>query len=227
MKDQFQKFILPILNKKKPKKILEIGVLDGGATIQLLKYCETNGAKLTSIEPIEWFGKIPDDLKPSFNNFSSEVLKKKVYAKYVEEIFKLSLQNNWKCLKTTSYDFLNSIEFESFDLCLWDADHNYFNLFRDLKKLHLKSKIGSQILIQGIEKWNRKDQYADPKNIPLEYYYGKKQGLIRAIKDFLKVTSHRRYFRLIPYLFFSKKKWNYKKLTSVKHGLGILERIRD
>ena len=77
--------------------------------------------------------------------------------------------------KKTSNSYLNSKEFDGFDLCLWDADHNYFNLLRDLKDLHMKSKIGDQILIQGIEKWNRKDQYANPKNIPLEFYFGKKQ----------------------------------------------------
>jgi len=226
MKDQFENHILPLLKRRKPKKILELGVLDGGATIQLLRYCEENDANLISVEPIEWQGNIPNDLKKSFTDFSSDVLKDKIYPKYVEEIFKLNLDKNWRCLKKTSNSYLNSKEFDGFDLCLWDADHNYFNLLRDLKDLHMKSKIGDQILIQGIEKWNRKDQYANSKNIPLEFYFGKKQGLKKAIKDFLKITSNRRYFRTIPFLYFTKKKWKYKNLTMDKHGLGLLEKIK-
>lgn len=227
MKDQFENHILPILNKKKPKTILELGVLDGGATIQLLKYCNENNAKLISIEPIEWSGNIPNEIKKSFNNFSSDVLKDKIYPKHIEEVFKLNLEKNWKCLKKTSNSFLNSLEFEGFDLCLWDADHNYFNLLRDLKDLHLRSKIGDQILIQGIEKWNRKDQYANEKNIPIEFYYGEKQGLNKAITEFVKITSKRRYFRTIPFLYFSRKSWDYKVITTEKHGLGMLEKVKD
>ncbi len=227
MKDQFEKHILPLLKEKSPKIILELGVLDGGATIQILKYCKENKAKLISIEPIEWQGEIPDELKPSYDNFSSEVLDEKIKPKFIEEIFKKNLEDNWKCFKMTSNEFLNSTEFSGFDICLWDADHNYFNLLRDLRSLHLKSKIGDQILIQGIEKWNRKDQYANPKKIPLEFHYGKKQGLKKAIIDFLKLTSNRRYFRTIPFLYFSKKKWKYKELTSDKHGLGMLKKVTD
>ena len=51
--------------------------------------------------------------------------------------------------------------------------------------------------------------------------------IFKAIKDFLKITSNRRYFRTVPFLFITKKKWKYKNLTMKKHGLGLLEKIND
>tara|TARA_B100001057_G_C22712713_1_gene896453 strand:+ start:458 stop:1141 length:684 start_codon:yes stop_codon:yes gene_type:complete len=227
MKDQFERHILPILIKKKPKKILELGVLEGGATIQILKYCNENNANLVSVDPTEWTGEIPQELKTSFKGFASNVLGRSIHPKFIEEVYRLKLEKNWKCIKKTSNEFLNSSEFNGFDLCLWDADHNYFNLLRDLKNLHKKSQAGNQILIQGLSKWNRKDQYSDPESIPLEFYKGKNQGLIKAIKKFIKLTNHRRYFRTLPFFYLTKKNWKYKKITSNNHGLGILEKLND
>ena len=225
MKDQFKEFILPYLEKKKPKKILEIGVLDGGATIQILEYCKKNNCELISIDPIGWSGDIPENIKKSYDNFSSELLGEKLKPIFIEKIFELDLNKNWKCLKTTALEYLKSKDFDGFDVCLWDGDHNYYSLFNELKRLNVKSKKGDLIFVQGIGKWNRKDQYYSKNLIPLEYVYGKKQGLIRAIKDFLKITARIRYFRLIPFFYLTQKNWKYKKLTSKRHGLGLLKKL--
>ena len=225
MKDQFKNFILPYLKKRKPKKILEIGVLDGGATIQILKYCEENNCQLVSIDPLAWTGNIPDEIKKPYKDFTSNILGQNLRPTYVEKIFELNLNKNWTCLKINALDFLNSESFDSFDVCLWDGDHNYFSLFNELKLLHLKSKKDDLIFIQGIEKWNRKDQYYSKKLIPLEFQNGKKQGLIRAINDFVKITTNIRYFRLIPFLYLKSKNWKYKKITNKNHGLALLTKL--
>ena len=225
MKDQFKEFILPYLEEKKPKKILEIGVYDGGATIQILEYCKKNDCQLVSIEPIEWRGNIPEEIKKPYDNFNSKILGKSIKPSYVEKIFELNLDKNWQCLKTTALDFFKSKKFNNFDISLWDGDHNYYSLFNELKYLHRKSKKDDLIFVQGVEKWNRKDQYYSKDLIPLEFIHGKKQGLISAIKDFIKVTSKTRYFRSIPFLHLTYKGWEQKKLTKKKHGLVLLKKL--
>jgi predicted O-methyltransferase YrrM len=229
MKDLFDKHIQPILEVKKPKTLMEIGVLKGGVTIKSLEYCKEFDAKLTSIEPVAWSGKIPEEIKPAAPGFDSSILGNAIVPEYVEKIYEIGLETNWNCIKSTSLQYLSSTDYKGFDCYLIDGDHNYFTLYNELSQLHRKTKPGDIIFMHDVGKWGRLDQYYNESNIPLEYLYSKKQGLLTAIEDFVKASTHTIYRRWrnhrIPFYRTKKQTWRYKTVTLEQYGLGMLERL--
>ena len=63
MHRKFDSHTRAILDRHKPKTLLEIGVLHGQHTLRILEWCEENGASLTSVDPAPWEGEIPGELK--------------------------------------------------------------------------------------------------------------------------------------------------------------------
>ena len=65
----FESHVKVLLEKHRPKKLLEIGVLRGENTLNLLEWCAENGAHLTSLDPVQWAGDLPEELKQSFKGY--------------------------------------------------------------------------------------------------------------------------------------------------------------
>lgn len=228
MKDLFDKYIIPILKERKPKTILEIGVLTGGVTIKALEYCRKYSAKVTSVEPVAWAGNIPEEISAPAPGFHSGYLDNIIVPEYIEKVFEQGLDKYWVCKKMTSIQYLASEEFKGFDMYLIDGDHNYYTLYNELVLIHRWTKKGDVIFIHDVVKWGKRDQYYDESAIPIKYLYGKKQGLLRSINDFIKDTTYY-HFRLlinrIPILTKKVKNYQYTTVTRDQYGLGCLERI--
>jgi len=229
MKELFDKHIRPMLNEKMPKNLLEIGVLGGGVTIKALEYCKEFSAKLTSVEPVAWRGEIPEEIKPAAQGFDSSILGGAIVPEYVEQIYKTGLDTHWNCIKSTSLQYLSSTAYKGFDCFFVDGDHNYFSLYNELSQIHRKSKPGDIIFMHDVGKWGRIDQYDDESNIPLEFLYSNKQGLLTAIEDFIKASTYTMYKRWlnhrIPLYKTKKQTWRYTTVTKEQYGLGMLERM--
>lgn len=221
----FESHIRQILDDRKPKTLLEIGVLRGDCTLQLLEWCAANGAHLTSLDPVAWEGELPEEVKQALPGYKYKRGQQGfeewvVVPKGLEEVFRRGLQTHWTCLKTRSLDYLNSPEFRGFDLYLIDGDHNYFTVTRELERIHQHSKPGDVLLFNDVTgPWARRDLYYDPDFIPTEYRHTKKQGVRTAIDDFLDRSSQKRLWwrRDCPYRFCL--------LTKKQNGLGVLARI--
>lgn len=184
----FDSHILSLLEKHKPREILEIGVLRGDATLRLLRWCSMNNAHLTSIDPVEWEGDLPDDVKAGWPGYQYKRGKDygETRPESVEEIYRHNLDQYWTCRKTTSIDFLSN-GYGGCDLALIDGDHNYYTVSNELRLLSLKAKTGDVFLLHDISRksYARKDFYYDRTLVPLEWQDGKKQGVLTAIKDFM------------------------------------------
>ena len=141
----------------------------------------------------------------------------------------MGLDKHWTCNKTTSLEYLNSSDFQGFDLYLLDGDHNYFTLYKELCLIHRRSKPGDIIIMHDVMKWGRHDQYYDESNIPLDYLYGKKQGLLTAIEDFIVTSSYITYKRWrnnrVPFYKDKIQNWSYNTITKEQYGLGMLKRM--
>ncbi len=137
--------IQPIFEAIQPKNIIEIGSDRGDNTLNLLKYCQENNAKLHVIDPL-----------PQYDVDSWQ-------AKYGELVtFHLSL----------SLHALPLIE--RFDLVLIDGDHNWYTVFNELKLIEKLSLEMNQpfplILLHDIAwPYARRDLYYNPDTIPEEY----------------------------------------------------------
>jgi len=221
----FDDHILPILNSSTPTTILEIGVLHGKNTLQILEWCSTNNSHLTSIDPVGWTGDIPEHLMAPMDGYiykrGDETLEKlTITPTGIEEVFEKGLDKNWTYYKQRSLDFLASPDFQGYDLYLIDGDHNYFTVMQELSSIHNVSKAGDILLFNDVTgHWARNDLYYDPEFIPKEHRNGKKQGVLTAIKDFLDQVSEKRLLRRIncPY--------EFKMLTRKNDGIGFLKRL--
>ena len=144
MNRHWDKTILPLLIKIKPKHIVEIGSDKGRNTRNILKYCEENNAKLTSIDP-----------KP---NFDVDKLKKQYGEKF----------DLYQDLSLRTLPFL-----DDFDVILIDGDHNWYTVYNELKTIEKISKKSNKyplILFHDIcWPYGRRDLYYNPETIPEEY----------------------------------------------------------
>ena len=214
-----------ILDEHKPKALLEIGVLRGDSTLKLLEWCASNGAHLTSLDPVAWDGDLPEEVKqpmPAYeykrgqDGFEDWT----IVPKALEEVFQRGLDRYWTCLKTRSLDYLDLPEFKGFNFYLIDGDHNYYTVSRELELIHRHSKAGDIVLFNDVAPpYARKDLYYDPKFIPAEYLNGRKQGVLTAIEDFLDSLSQKWLWKRknCPYRF--------RVLTKKHNGLGVLTRV--
>ena len=214
-----------MLDARRPKSLLEIGVLRGANTIKLLEWCAENGASLTSIDPVRWEGDLPGEVKRPLEGYKYKRGQKEyedvvVVPGYIETVYRRGLDKYWTCLKVRSLDYLQSSSFSAFDMYLIDGDHNYFTVSKELRLIHAKSRIGDALLFNDVAgTWARKDQYYDSTFIPPEYIEGTKQGVLTALKDFLVSVSQKwLWWRTgCPYRF--------KILTRRNDGLALLERV--
>ncbi|MFQ5801482.1 MAG: class I SAM-dependent methyltransferase [Candidatus Methylomirabilales bacterium] len=222
----FESHIRWLLDVRRPKSLLEVGVLRGANTLKLLEWCAQNGASLTSLDPLGWEGNLPDEIKQPFEGYKYKRGQKQfadmvVVPEYLEIVYRQGLDQHWICLKMRSLEYLQSPSFAGFDMYLIDGDHNYFTVSNELRLIHEKGKIGDVLLFNDVVgRWARQDLYYDPTFIPNEYRGGPRQGVLTAIEDFLDSLSRRRlWWRLdCPYRF---------KIVTRRHdGLGLLERVR-
>ena len=215
MHRHWNKTILPLIEKIKPKHIVEIGSATGINTNNILDYCRHNNSKLTAIDP-----------KPKFdvNELKDE------YGEKFEFFEELSL---------------NALPFlEKFDIILIDGDHNWYTVFSELKSIeqHYQKENGFPIIILHDICWpyGRRDLYYNPDTIPNDYLLpyaelgmipnqkelskdkgmglnykgfnnalyegGDKNGVLTAVEDFIHESSLDLIFYSIP----------------AYHGLGIL-----
>ena len=138
----------------------------------------------------------------------------------LEEVFKRGLQSHWSCLKTRSLDFLNSPDFQGYDVYLIDGDHNHYTVTRELELIDPHFRAGDLILFNDVAgAWSRRDLYYDKDFIPLEHIGGARQGVLTAINDFLDSKSQKRLWtrKNCPYQF--------KVLTKKHYGLGVMSRL--
>ena len=116
----FDSHIKPILDARKPKTLLEIGVLRGDSTLKLLEWCAANGAHLTSLDPVAWEGGLPEEVKQPMPGYEYKRGQAgfedwSIVPLALEEVFKRGLDHHWTCRKTRSLDYLGSEEFIGFD----------------------------------------------------------------------------------------------------------------
>lgn len=220
----FESHIRPILDDRQPKTILEIGVLRGDCTLQLLEWCSANAAHLTSLDPVAWDGELPEEVKQPLPGYKykrgQEDFKDWVIVPQgLEEVFRRGLQTYWTCVKTRSLDYLDSPAFNGFDLYLIDGDHNYFTVTRELELIHRRFKDRDILLFNDVTgAWAYSDLYYDPEFIPAEYICGRKQGVLPAINDFLDSLSQKRLWRRkdCPY--------SFRIVTKEHNGLAVMTR---
>jgi len=220
----FDSHIRKILDERKPKTLLEIGVLRGESTLQLLQWCSENGAKLTSLDPVAWEGDLPEEVKRPVEGYKYKRGKDgfedwSIVPVGVEEAFRRGLDIHWNCLKERSLDYLQSPEFKGFDIYLIDGDHNYYTVTQELTQIHKYFTPGDAVLFNDVAgAYARRDLYYDPDFIPAEYQNGRKQGVLNAINDFLDSLSKKQLWRRknCPY--------EFRILTKKNNGLGVLTR---
>ncbi len=219
----FDSHIRQILDEHQPKTLLEIGVLRGESTLQLLRWCRDNDAHLTSLDPVAWGGDLPEEIRRPMNGYKYKRGQEQfddyvVEPRGLEEVFRNGLEGNWTCVKTRSLDYLNLPEFQGFDMYLIDGDHNYFTVTSELNQIHAKFKAGNVVLFNDVAgTYSRRDLYYDPEFIPDEFRGGRKQGVLTAINDFLDSLSQKSLWRRknCPY--------SFKILTKENNGLGVLK----
>ena len=203
--------VSPLINEIKPKHIVEVGSEYGYTTKELLKYCNENDAKLTSIDPNPLFD--VDELK---NRYGSK----------------------FEMLKGLSLDKLPLVK--DYDMILLDGDHNWYTIYHELKLIEKEfadNEFPLAVLHDISWPYARRDLYYNPDTIPEEFLnpYAKKgicpdknellengglnsdlynaleentpkNGVLTGIEDFLNETDLELTF----------------KVVNAFHGLGIL-----
>lgn len=222
MERLFETHIKPILNKYKPETILEIGVLRGESTLKLLEWCSENGSHLTSLDPVEWSGELPDSVKKPMPGYKykrgqSGFEEWVITPQGLEEVFRRGLDSYWTCVKTRSLDYFESPDFRGFGFYVIDGDHNHYTVTRELEFIDQYFRQGDVVLFNDVAGiWAKKDLYYDPDNIPPQFVGGKKQGVLTAVKDFLDGKSDK-------FLWFRRHcPYHFKILTKKHYGLGIM-----
>lgn len=222
----FETHIRPFLDERKPKMLLEIGVLRGDNTLRLLEWCSVNDAHLTSLDPVAWEGDLPEEVKRPMEGYKykrgqDSFEDHQIVPEALEEVFRRGLGRYWTCIKTRSLDYLDSPDFQAADVYIIDGDHNYYTVSKELELIHQRGHPGDVVLFNDVAgTWSRKDLYYDPEFIPAEYLGGSRQGVLTAIENFLDRLSRKRLWmrKDCPYEF---------RIVTKKHfGLGVLKRVR-
>ena len=172
MRQLFETYIEPMLDRYQPRELLEIGVLHGAHTFELLRWCIRHDARLVSVDPAPWEGSIPEALRVGARGFRyrrgkvSEMIALGV--PYIERICESDLDRGWRCYKQLSLDYLASDNFCGADACLLDGDHNYYTISRELALIDKFAHRGMLIMIHDVTNVNcaRVDSYYDETTIP-------------------------------------------------------------
>lgn len=133
----------PVIELKNLKHIVEIGADKGQNTLHILEFCKSNGAKLSSIDPV-----------PQFDVLAL----KEQYAGHFDLYEDLSL--NALPLIT------------DYDVILIDGDHNWYTVYNELKIIEktFECKDFPVIFLHDTcWPYGRRDMYYAPDNIPTEY----------------------------------------------------------
>lgn len=213
MNQLHESHIVPILNKQKPQKMLEIGVLEGRHTHSLLTWCRDAGGVLTSVDPTPWTGKIPEALRPGAGGYlykrGHDSEKDALRPTFIERIFAEGLAGPWTCVKALSLTFLAGCEAQ-FDAVFIDGDHNYYTVINELTLLAPLMARDGVIFVHDIANPScaERDYYYDFTLIPDAFRNGEKQGIVTAIEDFLAQFPD----------------FDYRVLTEAENGLGLLRR---
>lgn len=142
----------PILDRVRPKYIVEVGAEKGYNTKNILEYCQKNSAHLTVIDPLPQFDLI------------------KCKSKYGDK-FEMYMDSSLKILPLL----------DDYDAVLIDGDHNYYTLYNELKIIEttFKNKKFPLVMIHDIGwPYARRDRYHNPENIPKNFLHPhKKSGM--------------------------------------------------
>jgi hypothetical protein len=140
---EFDEVIFEIIDRLRPRGILEIGAETGAFTDRLLAYCSANAAKLVSIDPAP---------NPRLIDVAS-----------ASEVFDLVIGLSLPYLEQHSTDA---------ELVLIDGDHNYFTVRNELELVHAgfrrHAKSGAVLLHDVGFPCARRDFYYAPATIPAE-----------------------------------------------------------
>jgi hypothetical protein len=187
----FEPFVVEVLDKFRPKNILEIGVLNGGNTIRLLNWCAKNpDTHLASIDPAGWSGDLPPEIAAGHPDFNCPDAP--FPAPFLEEAYSKGLFKHWTCIKGYSVSEIPKLQ-GKIDLAIIDGDHNYYTVANELRLLEPKLADNAVVLFHDVVGlWNRLDSYYDISNIPETYRHGAKQGVVTAIDEFLDLHNGRR-----------------------------------
>jgi len=144
--------IKPVFDEVKPKNIVEIGSDKGINTINILKYCKENNAKLTSIDP------------------SHKLNLKKINEEYA---------NHFELIEDFSLNVLPSLK--NYDMILIDGDHNWYTVFNELKTIEkqFENQHFPFIILHDVSwPYGRRDMYYNPDSIPKKFKHEyKKLGI--------------------------------------------------
>jgi hypothetical protein len=140
---EFDEVILEIVERVRPRSLLEIGAETGTFTERLVAYCETNGGKLVTIDPAPH----PDLLEFARKNDT------------VTLVVGLSIPY----LRDNGCDA---------DLALIDGDHNYYTVSNELELIHEawanRGTRGTMLLHDVGFPCADRDFYYSPESIPEE-----------------------------------------------------------
>ena len=213
MEQLFIKYILPIIDEKNPKAMLEIGVLEGKHTYSLLKWCVQSDAVLVSVDAAPWEADIPASLKKGAEGFvykrGSDSERAAIKPWFIERIFVEGLEKRWTCEKNTSLAYLFKCS-KNFDVVFVDGDHNYYTVLHELRLLSGLLNSGGLIFIHDISNPScaRRDYYYDVTLIPEAFRINKRQGILSAIEDFTG----------------EDKEFIYQEIAQEHNGLGLLRK---
>jgi predicted O-methyltransferase YrrM len=140
---EFDEVIFAIVERLRPRVVLEIGSETGTFSERLLAYCETNGAKLVTIDPAP-----------------------------AKQLVDIAMTNDAiELVIGLSIPYLSEVGCAP-DLALIDGDHNYYTVSNELELLHAawqKREQGGAILLHDVGfPCGDRDCYYSPDQIPEE-----------------------------------------------------------
>jgi hypothetical protein len=140
---EFDEVIFEIVDRIRPRSLLEIGAETGTFTERVVAYCEANGAKLTTIDP----------------------------APHPELVAFAEKNDTVTLVIGLSIPYLSENGCDA-DFVLVDGDHNYYTVSNELELVHAAFRAnGTQgtILLHDVGfPWGDRDLYYNPELIPEE-----------------------------------------------------------
>src|SRR5262249_7150590 len=140
---EFDEVILEIIERVRPRALLEIGGETGVFSQRLVAYCEANGGKLVTIDPA------PDPALLAFAQKNDTIT----------------------LVVGTGIPYLTENGTDA-DFALIDGDHNYYTVSNELELIHSAWKTrgtdGAMLLHDVGFPWGERDLYYNPELIPEE-----------------------------------------------------------
>ena len=140
---EFDEILLAVLDRTRPRSVLEIGSETGAFSDRLLTFCESTGAELVTVEP-----------HPSPH----------LIAKAIDS-------DRFHLYQGLSIPYLLDPGCRS-EVALIDGDHNYFTVYHELTLLAQAGRAagitGTALLHDVAWPCGRRDSYYDPRGLPPE-----------------------------------------------------------